>query len=189
MKTTLCKATQDRLPFTAFAMGYQMLTFRYSWEVFFFSCALLPLAAGCSEGNFPVRPAKGNVVCSGRPVTIGSVSFVPIGEAGTLETGKAASATIGPDGNFVLTTFNRFDGAIVGKHRVQYTSSEEDGSDEDGDQVKDPDSPEGATRAKELSRKNQAQKNALCEQKGELIVEVKSSGENNFTIELSAPGK
>jgi hypothetical protein len=151
--------------------------------------ASLPLTAGCGDNRFPVSPAKGKVVCQGQPVTVGSVSFVPIGEPGQLETGKAATATLGSDGTFVLTTFNRFDGAIVGKHRVQYNVPEEDGSNESDESKADPDAPGQAARAAEKKRQLQAQRTLQCVQKGELILEVQSRGENDFTIELTPAGK
>lgn len=157
-------------------------------------CGIMLLAAGCGDNKFPVRPAQGKVVCNGQPVTIGSVSFVPIGEPGTLETGKSASATIGQDGKFVLTTFNRFDGAIVGKHRVLYNAPEEDGSDEEGGDEANSDvansdaaGADGAARSAVKSRKPKQKMKYV--QKGELILEVKSSGQNDFAIELFPAGK
>jgi len=36
-----------------------------------------------------------------------------------LETGKPAAGFTDPDGNFVLSTFKKYDGALVGPHAVQ----------------------------------------------------------------------
>ena len=144
------------------------------------SCVLLlGVIPGCGDGQFPVVAAKGKVVCNGQPVTSGSVSFSPVGDSGTLETGKSATAAVGSDGTFVLTTYDRFDGAIVGKHNVHYVGSE--GGDEE-----EQSSTEEVTLTPEQMRERVARKTSQCVQAGELIVEVKADGENDFTIELTA---
>jgi hypothetical protein len=129
--------------------------------------------AGCGNTKFPVRPASGTVVCAGQPVARGSITFTPIGEVGALETGKSASAALAQDGSFKLSTFGQFDGAIVGKHRVEFTGSE--GQDEDETEEGD-DAPAARPKAKP---------NQDCVLDKELILEVKSSGENVFKIELT----
>lgn len=140
------------------------------------------LAAGCGDGKFPVTAAKGKVVCNGKPVSIGSVTFSPIGENGSSEPGKPASGALSADGTFVLTTNDRFDGAIVGKHNVRYFGPE----DEDKEETSVAEgSAEERTRNAERMRERKAQLKSLCVQKGEIVVEVKSDGENIFTIELS----
>jgi hypothetical protein len=144
----------------------------------------VPLLCGCGEERFPVTPAKGKVVCNGKAVTSGSVTFTPVGAPGRLETGKPASGALGPDGTFQLTTNDRFDGAIVGKHSVRYFGSE--GEEEETA------SSEGSVdeRAKNVEKIRQRKLEAqnACVQKGEIVVEVKADGENVFTIELAAPG-
>lgn len=162
-------------------MTQRAFSVRSLGTVFIIPCALCLSLAGCGESKFPVRPATGQVLCGGKPVTTGSVSFTPIGEPNVLETGKAATAALGADGKFVLTTFERFDGAIVGKHRVQYNVPEQDGSDEESEVLADPDAPGGGPQ----SRPRPAQARSLCVQKQEIIVEVDASGTNDFTIELS----
>jgi hypothetical protein len=143
------------------------------------TCAvLLGLNPGCSDGRFPVVSAKGKVVCNGQPVTSGSVSFSPVGDSKSLETGKAATATVGPDGTFVLTTYERFDGAIVGKHNVQYVGSE-------GGDAEEVSTTEEVTLTPEQLRERVARKTSQCVQAGELQVDVKADGENDFTIELT----
>jgi hypothetical protein len=129
---------------------------------------------GCGSGEFPVRPVSGTVVCDGQPVTKGSVTFTPLGDGKTAETGKPAAAEIAQDGSFKLSTFDLFDGAIVGKHRVEYTGSE--GEEEDDSGEGDDEAPAKKARAKSA---------AACGLDKELIVEVKSSGENVFKIELT----
>jgi hypothetical protein len=147
--------------------------------------ALMPFTAGCGDGGFPVADAKGKVVCNGQPVTVGTVTFAPMGEGKSLETGKPATATIGPDGTFVLTTNDRFDGAIVGKHRVTYMGPEGE-DEEEGAEAKTPSegSPEERANAAKLIKERRAQQKSQCVQQGEIILEVKADGENDFTIEL-----
>lgn len=147
--------------------------------------ALLPLAAGCGDGKFPVRAAKGNVESNGQPVTTGSVTFTPIAESGR-EAGKPATATVGADGTFVLSTNSRFDGAVVGKHSVHYVGSE----DEEEAETEAPaeGSPEEAAQNAKRIQSRQASRPRYVQQ-GEIIVEVKASGENHFTIQLAPAGK
>ncbi len=139
------------------------------------------LFAGCGDGQFPVRPAKGKILCSGKPVTSGSVTFTPIGASG-----KPARATVGADGSFVLSTFGKFDGAIVGKHQVQFSVPEADNTESE-EVVSD----EGASKAVRRKAKegpmNTTKSN--CVQMGEITVEIKASGSNDFMIELTTSGK
>lgn len=145
---------------------------------------LLQFVPGCGEGKFPVRPAKGKVVCGGKSVTGGSVTFMPIAAEGSgAEAGKPATATVGSDGTFVLTTHERFDGAIVGKHRVQYTGPEDEQKEEDET------APSSEEEPAAKPKRARAQDKSQCVQKGEITVEVKADGENDFTIELFPPGK
>ncbi|HVJ86776.1 MAG TPA: hypothetical protein VM452_14085 [Caulifigura sp.] len=151
----------------------------------FLAAAVCLLASGCGEDKFPIRPAKGKVLCGGRPVGIGSISFTPIGTPGSIETGKPASGALKEDGTFILTTNDRFDGAIVGKHNVQYVGPE--GGDEEDTSAAEG-SPEERAKAAERAKERKAQMKSLCVQKGEIILEVTADGENDFTIELSQAG-
>lgn len=149
----------------------------------------LLFVAGCGEGKYPVRPAKGRVVCQNQDIKVGSISFTPIGEPGDTEPGKAATAMIAEDGTFALTTFEPFDGAIVGKHRVQYVPPESE--EESGGEKTEVTIPEGS-RAEAMQnvkqiRQRYADKLSQCIQTKEIIVEVTEDGENAFMIELSPP--
>lgn len=160
--------------------------FRSSKRAIFLPFLLLPLLSACGGGRFPVAEAKGKVVCNGQPVTTGTVTFSPIGDAdGGAEVGKPATATVGPDGTFVLSTEKRFDGAVVGKHRVSYIGPE--GGDEEETHEAPEGSPEERAQYLEKMKKQQAQKSA-CVQQGEIILEVKADGQNDFTIELVPAG-
>jgi hypothetical protein len=80
---------------------------------------LLPLV-GCGSssatGGATTLPVKGTVTYKGKPLTKGTVTFEPEGA------GKEATGAIQPDGTFVLTTYTKDDGAVVGKHRVMVDS-------------------------------------------------------------------
>ena len=90
-----------------------------------------------------------------------------------METGKSASAALAQDGTFKLSTFGKFDGAIVGKHRVEFTGNDGEDAEE---------SEEGDDKP---AAKPKAQANQGCRLAQELIVEVKASGENVFKVELT----
>ncbi|MHC5538828.1 hypothetical protein ACYOEI_11460 [Singulisphaera rosea] len=78
--------------------------------------SLLPLCAGCSSSSASqgasTLPVKGKVMFKGQPLKKGTITFEPDGA------GKDASGQIQPDGTFVMTTYTKDDGAVVGTHRV-----------------------------------------------------------------------
>lgn len=67
------------------------------------------LASGC--GGEKLGRVTGTVTAGGKPVSGGTVQFIPA-------TGKAAVASINPDGTYALTTYDTGDGALVGPHKV-----------------------------------------------------------------------
>ena len=148
-------------------------------------CALLLAIAlcGCGESHPPVAVAGGKVVCNGVAVTSGSITFVPIPENGQKNPGKAAKAEITGDGSFRLSTWDVFDGAVVGRHRVEFEAAEgaAEEAEESGEAAED-----GEKEARP-SRKP-AQPIESFHLPGELIVEVNWGEDNQFTVELS-PGK
>ena len=75
---------------------------------------------GCGKQEFQVARVSGTVTCGGRTLTEGMVLFTPIGTSGkkTHDTGRTASGMIEEDGSFVLTTYRKGDGAIIGTHTV-----------------------------------------------------------------------
>jgi hypothetical protein len=152
----------------------------------------LSQGVGCSDAKFAVRPAAGKVLCAGQPVSGGTVTFIPIGDDTTQETGKVATAEVKPDGTFVLSTYGRFDGAIQGKHRVEYTAGEGGSSEKaetpsSGQSEQEDSATENESEEEEAYKKPKPKKPKsgapACEQKREIIVEVTSS-QNDFTIEL-----
>ncbi|MCC6492824.1 MAG: hypothetical protein IT424_07370 [Pirellulales bacterium] len=68
------------------------------------------LLAGCSRGP-NVAPVSGKVLYNGEPLPYGNVVFQP-------PQGQPAGGAIQPDGTFRLSTFEEYDGAIVGPHKV-----------------------------------------------------------------------
>lgn len=96
------------------------------------------MACGCVGGDsrFDTAPVRGKVLCEGQPLTSGTITFTPVVEGGTAVPGKSASGAVGPDGTFVLTTYEPDDGAIIGRHTVYYSppATGEDAETEEGDQ-------------------------------------------------------
>jgi hypothetical protein len=70
-------------------------------------------SSGCGggdEGRVPTVRVSGTLTVDGKPVSKGTVHFVP-------EKGRPATGIV-EDGKFTLTTYNDGDGAIPGKNRV-----------------------------------------------------------------------
>lgn len=148
-----------------------------------FAACLAVSMVGCGGGEFAVAPAKGKVMCGGKPVSVGSVTFTPVAE-GQGEPGKPATAVLTEDGTFVLSTYESHDGAVIGKHRVQYFAAEggED-EEEDGPTVEEGSAAERQQNA-EKAQKRKAAAAAICVLKGEMVVNVTEDGPNEFTVEL-----
>jgi hypothetical protein len=86
--------------------------------LFLFSVA----AVGCSDGRPKRVPVAGRVLIDGKPLTTGSVFFIPAND-------RAATGQIDSEGRFKLTTFEENDGCVCGKHRVTVNGSQSKGSD------------------------------------------------------------
>ena len=82
----------------------------------------LSITVGCGDGRPPAYPAKGKVVfADGSPVKVGTI------ETKSLLHGVQATASIQPNGTFVLTTYQEGDGAVAGPHDcvvVQFIQAE-----------------------------------------------------------------
>ena len=80
------------------------------------SLALVSIV-GCSDG----RPARvnvsGRVTIDGKPLTLGSVKFVPEGA-------RPSSGSINSEGQFNLSCYEDDDGVVTGLHRIQVSSYE-----------------------------------------------------------------
>ncbi len=78
------------------------------------------LQSGC-DGRTKMNVAKthGQVLCEGEPVQYATVYFEPLQTGKNANVGKQGIAYADRQGNFVVTTYDTDDGAVVGKHRVR----------------------------------------------------------------------
>jgi len=76
----------------------------------------LIVPTGCSNNGLTLGTVHGKITYKGKPVPAGEVFFMPDESKGT--TGPPALGTIGSDGNYVMSTEESGDGAIVGIHQV-----------------------------------------------------------------------
>lgn len=74
--------------------------------------SLGPLLQGCNS-NPTVAPVSGHVTLDGEPLKFGTVMFQAVSG------GQPATAKIGSDGSFTLSTYGTDDGAPIGQHRVR----------------------------------------------------------------------
>jgi hypothetical protein len=66
-----------------------------------------------------MAPVKGQVTCHGKAVREAMVTFNPMPRFdGDKEPGKPATGFSDEQGNYTLSTYSAYDGALVGKHRV-----------------------------------------------------------------------
>jgi hypothetical protein len=73
----------------------------------------LAITFGCSNGQIPTYPVRGQVVFSDEdPVKTGIVEFQ------SLEHPLNARGEIARDGSFMLGTYTDHDGAVAGKHKA-----------------------------------------------------------------------
>ena len=77
---------------------------------------------GCDDKPDRAR-IQGKVLIDGKPLTYGSVRFVP-GDA------RPASAKLDDEGNFTLSTFGKNDGIVYGVHKVSVNAGEWIGDNE-----------------------------------------------------------
>ena len=82
---------------------------------------------GCGSSGPELVPGSGVVMFEGKPLASGSVMFQP-------KRGRHSRANIQPDGTFVMTTFDEFDGTTVGEHMVRVASREKAQVDEYGEE-------------------------------------------------------
>jgi hypothetical protein len=86
---------------------------RYGWLAA--TCAVLALCLLAVHGSSDGRPDRvsvsGQVLFDGRPLTRGTILFVPPGA-------RPSAAAVGTDGRFRLTCYAGQDGAVPGVHRL-----------------------------------------------------------------------
>lgn len=94
-------------------------------------CLLFVLVlAGCSSSEFGTSEVSGKVSVGGQPLTDtkleAQIFFFPEPSASNKQlSGKRGWARIGPDGTFKVSTNGQFDGAVIGKHRVSLSSTQD----------------------------------------------------------------
>lgn len=89
---------------------------RSRW-VTFLGGLCLSLLAGCGDGRPERVPVTGRVTYQGEPVTNGTIYFWP-------DDGPQARGNIAPDGSYRLRTFEKSDGAVLGRHTVTIEAKE-----------------------------------------------------------------
>ena len=89
---------------------------RFRLIAFAVAIAALPACSGQK-----MAPVKGRVMFDGKPVKEAAVTFSPSGTDTQLETGKPGTAFTDENGDFEVSTFSKYDGAIVGTHNVLVT--------------------------------------------------------------------
>jgi hypothetical protein len=90
-----------------------------------FGCAVL-FAVGCGSKSQKFAPVSGRVTMDGKPQEGVMVTFAPIAPEGSIEAGPSSSGKTNANGEFVLTTVQGVNGAVVGKHRVGFSRLEAD---------------------------------------------------------------
>jgi hypothetical protein len=79
---------------------------------------VIGFVTGCGRpGTAPTVEARGKLLYDGKPATAARVIFTP-------ESGRPAVGTTDQEGNFVLSTFESNDGAVVGAHTVTVSDLE-----------------------------------------------------------------
>src|SRR5262245_57059387 len=77
----------------------------------------LMLLSGCAGPQMP--RVQGKVTCSSKPVKEATITFSPMQRFDKYkEPGKPATGFTDEKGDYELSTFKSYDGALVGKHRV-----------------------------------------------------------------------
>lgn len=80
--------------------------------------ALLGIAiAGCGDGRPSRVPVSGQVLIDEKPLTYGTIQFVPKGA-------RASQGMVDQNGRFTLTCFGDEDGAVPGQHAVAVRAGE-----------------------------------------------------------------
>ncbi|BBO30822.1 hypothetical protein PLANPX_0434 [Lacipirellula parvula] len=78
------------------------------------ACCLL----GCGDGRPTRVPISGKITVDGQPLKFGVIVFKPA-------TGRASSGRLDADGRYVLSTYDRGDGAIAGDYTVTISGNEQ----------------------------------------------------------------
>lgn len=74
---------------------------------------------GCGDRMATVQ---GKLVFEGKPVTAGNVYFMPKGNEKDLNAGRPSTGAPDENGEFLLSTHARNDGALIGTHVVNFVA-------------------------------------------------------------------
>ncbi len=80
----------------------------------------LVFCLGCGSGSdYPVAAVSGTVTCEGKAVPSAWLFFEPLsGDGASALVGKQGFGIANEKGEFVITTYNTDDGAVIGNHKV-----------------------------------------------------------------------
>ena len=84
------------------------------WSLWFLAVLVgsVAIASGCGDGRPPRVPVSGQILLDDKPLQNGFVRVIPY-------MGRAATGRFGADGWFSLTTYEKNDGCVLGKHSVE----------------------------------------------------------------------
>jgi hypothetical protein len=82
----------------------------------------LSAGAGCSDGRPERVPVSGTVLIDGKPLSHGTVQFVPVGA-------RPSMSRLDSEGRFSLSSYKLNDGVTIGTHKVQVDGSESIGEE------------------------------------------------------------
>jgi len=80
--------------------------------------------AGCGPSNPATVPVHGRVTWQGKPISQGTVAFMPV-EGHDDQRRRVAAGRIESDGSYRLSTFGQFDGAMPGSYQVAISDTGE----------------------------------------------------------------
>ena len=75
-------------------------------------------ASGCGGGGNTAK-VSGKVTYDGKPVTGGSLTFLPAAKDG--KEAMSGSANVGQDGSYTVSTYGDGDGAGIGTNMISYS--------------------------------------------------------------------
>jgi len=126
-------------------------------------CLFGLLGCGGGDDDFPTAPVSGKVSYNGQAVKGGTLTFAPIPKKAGENAGKAASATVGDDGTYTLTTYKTDDGAVIGKHKISYSPPPDAGSESpaEGQHAKPKPNPYAGLKPKQAEVEVEDKKNEI----------------------------
>ena len=72
---------------------------------------LATLLVGCGDGRPSRVPVSGQVLIDGKPLTLGSIRFIP-------SDSRASQGALDDNGRFTLNCYEKADGVVIGTHTV-----------------------------------------------------------------------